>query len=159
MKTTVKLTANLRMAFLEAARVELGQRGKSRWVCAALEELERDDRGLASVGLGEDAFVPECSVQVALGPEDEERLRRLVEHVRRQDPLAEGVQSQILRAAIRWKLVRSRGPARLEARQLSVKKGKIGGDGFEKSPAKGKRRTMRSSSVRLRPPKAADKGS
>ena len=158
MKTTVKLTVNLRMAFLEAARIEMGQRGKSRWVCAALEELERDDRGLASVGLGEDSFVPECSVQVALSREDEDRLRRLVEHVRRQDPLAEGVQSQVLRAAIRWKLERSRGPAALEEMQLSVNKTKICGDGFEKSLVEGKRRTTRTSPMRLRAPKAADKG-
>jgi hypothetical protein len=157
-KTTVKLTVNLRVAFLEAARIEMGQRGKSRWVCAALEELERDDRGLASVGLGEDSFVPECSVQVAFAREDEDRLRRLVEHVRRQDPLAEGVQSQVLRAAIRWKLERSRGPVVLEEMQPSVNKNKIGGDAFKKSLVERNRRATRTSSTRLRAPKATDKG-
>jgi hypothetical protein len=108
-KTTVKLTRKMSEDLAKATAV-LGPRGKSRWIRDALLELDKGDRGLATVGLGEDAFVPECAVQVTLGPEDEERLRRLMEFVRRQDPLAEGVQSQVLRAAILWKLERSPGP-------------------------------------------------
>ena len=134
MKTTVKLSRRLRDAFFAAAVAEFGAKGKSRWVCEALVALEQGDRGLATVGLGEHAFVSECAVQVSLRDEDAERLRRLVEHVRRQDPLAEGVQSQVLRAAIRWRLDRSPGPQPAKIAQASATKGKTGQRGFEESP-------------------------
>lgn len=134
MKTTVKLSRRLRDAYFEAAVAEVGGKRKSRWVCEALATLERGDRGLATVGLGEHAFVPECAVQVSLREEDVERLRRLVEQVRRQDPLAEGVQSQVLRAAIRWRLERSPGPRPEAITQALANKGKIGTEDFGENP-------------------------
>lgn len=133
MKTTVKLSGRLRDAFFGAAVAEFGSKGKSRWVCDALEALERGDRGLSTVGLGEHAFAPDCAVQVSLREEDAERLRRLVEQVRRQDPLAEGVQSQVLRAAIRWRLERSPGPRPEENTQAVAEKGKTGESDIEKN--------------------------
>ena len=42
-----------------------------------------------------------------LGSGESDLLEQMVARIRKQDPLAEGVQSQILRAAIRGKLQRS----------------------------------------------------
>lgn len=108
--TTVKVPADLREQYLAEAERTYGKLGKSRWICAALEDLEEGDPALQTVGLGEAELTGESRIQLQLREDDQERLDRLVVKVRRQDPRAEGVQSQILRAAIRWKLARSRGP-------------------------------------------------
>lgn len=107
MKTSVRLTLEMQRALRQAAVVAYGAKGKSRWVREALEMLEREDPAMTSVGFGEARFVPECAEQVFLREADAERVERLVARVRRQDPLAEGVQSQLLRAAIRWRLSRT----------------------------------------------------
>jgi hypothetical protein len=106
LKTTVRMTSAMRESLRNAAKA-YGGKGKSRWVREALEALNADDPCLTTVGHGESAFVPECSDQVILGPGDSDLLEQMVARIRKQDPLAEGVQSQILRAAIRGRLQRS----------------------------------------------------
>ena len=107
MKTTVRMTRAMRAGLRSAAAKEFGGKGKSRWVREALAELNAEDPALTSVGVGESAFVPECSDQIVLGREEMDLLEELVARIRKQDPLAEGVQSQIIRAAIRRRLERS----------------------------------------------------
>ena len=107
MKTSVRMTKEMQMALRHAAVSAYGAKGKSRWVRDALEMLDSQDPAMTSVGFGEAHFVPECAEQVLLSEEAAERLERMVARVRRQDPLAEGVQSQVLRAAVRWRLQRT----------------------------------------------------
>jgi hypothetical protein len=101
------MTLDMREALRIAAAKAYGGKGKSRWVREALWDLNAEDPALTTVGFGERAFVPECSDQVVLEQEESELLYELVARIRKQDPLAEGVQSQILRAAIRRRLQRS----------------------------------------------------
>lgn len=107
MKTTVRMTRAMREALRSAAAREYGGKGKSRWVREALETLNAEDPCLTTVGCGENAFVPECSDQIVLGSGEADLLEEMVARIRKQDPLAEGVQSQILRAAVRRRLLRS----------------------------------------------------
>ncbi len=90
-----------------AAVAAHGAKGKSRWLRDALEMLDLQDPAMTSVGFGEAHFVPECAEQFLLSDEAVTRLELMVARVRRQDPLAEGVQSQVLRAAVRWRLQRT----------------------------------------------------
>lgn len=106
-KTTVRMTNAMRDALRSVAAKAYGGKGKSRWVKEALEALNREDPCLTTVGHGESAFIPECSDQVILGASESDLLEQMVARIRKQDPLAEGVQSQILRAAIRGRLQRS----------------------------------------------------
>ncbi len=110
MRVTCRVTAEMYDRFLAAARAAYGRQGKSRWVREALAMLKEGDPVLSSVGLGEVNFQPEAHLQVSLDAVSAELLETLVARVRWQDPLAQGVASQILRAAIRWRLARSPGP-------------------------------------------------
>lgn len=89
---------------LEAVRACYGAKGKSRWIREALEELLAEDRALQSVGVGEELAKKDSADVVDLGPELPARIQGAIEILRRQDPLMEGVQSAIIRAAIRRKL-------------------------------------------------------
>jgi len=104
------VTSEMHEAFLSAARAAYGRQGKSRWVREALAMLKDGDPVLSSVGLGEAKFQPAAHLQVSFDAASAELLETLVARVRWQDPLAKGVASQILRAAIRWRLARSPGP-------------------------------------------------
>jgi predicted DNA-binding protein len=106
-KTSVRMTLAMQQELRAAASAAYGGKGKSRWVREALEMLDAQDEAMTSVGLGEAQFVPECAEQFLLSAEAMDRLEAMVSRVRRQDPLSEGVQSQVLRAAIRWRLSRT----------------------------------------------------
>jgi hypothetical protein len=101
------MTREMQELMREAAKAAHGAKGKSRWVREALELLDAEDPAMTSVGFGEAHFTPECAEQFLLSQDAAERLERMVSRVRRQDPLAEGVQSQVLRAAVRWRLERT----------------------------------------------------
>lgn len=107
MKKSVRITREMQKALRSAAVSAYGAKGKSRWVRDALEMLDAEDPAMTSVGFGEAHFVPECAEQVLLSDETAKRLEQMVARVRRQDPLAEGVQSQVIRAAVRWRLQRT----------------------------------------------------
>ena len=109
-KTSVRMTEEMQKALREVSSALYGAKGKSRWVRDALSMLAAEDPAMTSVGFGEAHFVPTCSEQILLSDGSEEILENLVARVRRQDPLAEGVKSQVLRAAVRWRLERSSRP-------------------------------------------------
>ena len=89
---------------LQAAIAECGKKGKSRWIHIAIEELFESDPILQSVGQGEDLNVNDATDVINITPELRDRIETAILKLRRQDPLMEGVQSAIIRAAIRQKL-------------------------------------------------------
>ncbi len=109
-KTTFKLPRSLRDEMREVAKAEQGPRGKSRWVREAVLSLLETDPGLSTVGLGEDLREARGMVvdQIDITGITND-LESAITLLRRQDPMMEGVQSAILRAAIRHRLKRGKG--------------------------------------------------
>lgn len=102
--TTVRVTSQMKEALHAAVLHKYGPKGKSRWIGEAIQRLAQEDPALQSVGQGEAGLRPSERVWVLLSQESVELLQGLVQRVRRQDPLAEGVQSMIVRAAVRHRL-------------------------------------------------------
>lgn len=84
-----------------------GSKGKSRWIREAIEELLKD-KTLASVGAGEKLVRNEAAELVRMPVELKDRIAHAAGIIRRQDPFMDGVQSAIIRAAIRTRLDRER---------------------------------------------------
>jgi hypothetical protein len=103
-KTTYRLPSTLRDSMRLAAKERYGIKGKSRWVREAIDELLQEDPALRSVGLAEDLMHHDALDVVNLGDELRERIEAAMTVLRRQDPLMKGVQSVIIRAAIRRRL-------------------------------------------------------
>jgi Arc/MetJ-type ribon-helix-helix transcriptional regulator len=104
-KTTYRLPATLRQQMREAVvRDGYGLRGKSRWIREAIELLFKKDRALINVGLGDDLEENSATDLVVLTPIIENKIEETILKLRTQDPLMEGVQSSIIRAAIRLRL-------------------------------------------------------
>jgi len=104
-KTTYRLPSALRKSMLESVAKKYGKKGKSRWINEAIEELIKNDPGLSSVGLGEDYETYDTADVVAMDSAGLESLQTAMTTIRRQDPLFEGVQSAVIRAAIRLRLL------------------------------------------------------
>ena len=104
-KTTYRLPAGLRASMLASVAREYGKKGKSRWIKEAIAELVARDAGLSSVGLGEDYETHDTSDVLVMDGAALEQLQGAMTLIRRQDPLFEGVQSAVIRAAIRRRLV------------------------------------------------------
>jgi hypothetical protein len=104
-KTTYILPSELRESILESVAREYGKKGKSRWIKEAIADLIAKDAGLASVGLGEDYETYDKSDVVVIDSATFENLQIAMTTIRRQDPLFEGVQSAVIRAAIRMRLL------------------------------------------------------
>jgi hypothetical protein len=81
-----------------------GLRGKSRWIREAIVGLLDSDRRLALVGVGDELGERDATEVVVLTLEIEERISDTVRILRQQDPYIEGVKSQIIRSAIRYRL-------------------------------------------------------
>ena len=103
-KTTYRLPSALRDTMRSAALEQYGPKGKSRWVREAIGELLEADPALRSVGLSEDLMHHDALDVVSLEDGLRERIEVAMTTLRRQDPLMRGVQSVIIRAAIRRKL-------------------------------------------------------
>ncbi len=103
-KTTYRLPSDLRESMLESVAKQYGKKGKSRWIQEAIDELLAKDAGLASVGLGEDYETYDKSDVLVLDKTTLEKLQIAMTAIRRQDPLFEGVQSAVIRAAIKMRL-------------------------------------------------------
>ncbi len=103
-KTTYRLSTSLRVGLLEATERKYGKKGKSRWIKEAIDLLIKRDTGLASVGLGEDHEIQDSVDVVLLDANAYDQLESAMTKIRRQDPLFEGVQSAVIRAAIRLRL-------------------------------------------------------
>lgn len=103
-KTTYRLPSILRQEMLENVEKIYGKKGKSRWIGEAIALLVAQDVALSSVGLGEDHENQDAVDVVQLGSESYRLLELAMTKIRRQDPLFEGVQSAVIRAAIRIRL-------------------------------------------------------
>ena len=85
-----------------------GGKGKSRWVREALTQLFEHDPDLMHVGVGDDLEVNDAEDAFFLSMENGLAIDAAVEVIRSQYPRAEGIQSAIIRAAVRYRL-RERG--------------------------------------------------
>ena len=85
-----------------------GGKGKSRWVREALTQLFKHDPDLMNVGVGDDLEVNDAEDAFFLSMENGLAIDAAVEIIRSQYPRAEGIQSAIVRAAVRYRL-RGRG--------------------------------------------------
>lgn len=103
-KTTYRLPSDLKMKMLQAVEKSYGKKKKSQWINEAINYLISNDIGLASVGLGEHYEIQDKSDVLLLDEKTLQALEAAMTIVRRQDPLYEGVQSSIIRAAIRNRL-------------------------------------------------------
>lgn len=81
-----------------------GGKGKSHWVREALIQLFEQDPDLMNVGVGDDLEVNDAEDAFFLSKENEWAIDAAVELIRSQYPRAEGVQSAIIRAAVRYRL-------------------------------------------------------
>ena len=104
-KTTYRLPSELRESMLKSVAREYGKKGKSRWIKEAIADLIVKDAGLSSVGLGEDYENYDASDVVVMDSATFENLQTAMTTIRRQDPLFQGVQSAVIRAAIRLRLI------------------------------------------------------
>jgi hypothetical protein len=104
-KTTYRLPSELRKSMLVSVAREFGKKGKSRWIKQAITDLIAKDTGLSSVGLGEDYESNDASDVIVIDSETFEKLQTAMMTIRRQDPLYAGVQSAVIRAAIRMRLM------------------------------------------------------
>ena len=103
-KTTYRLPSELKNRMANAVKDAYGKKGKSRWIKEAIAELINLDTGLSSVGLGEDYEVQDESDVLVLDETAYQNLQTAMTMIRRQDPLYSGVQSAVIRAAIRLRL-------------------------------------------------------
>ena len=103
-KTTYRLPSDLKIKMLQAVEKSYGKKKKSQWINEAINNLVKYDIGLASVGLGEHYESQDKSDVLLLDEKTFQALETAMTIVRRQDPLYEGVQSSIIRAAIRNRL-------------------------------------------------------
>ena len=103
-KTTYRLPSDLKVKMLQAVEKSYGKKKKSQWINEAINNLVKYDIGLASVGLGEHYECQDKSDVLLLDEKTFQALETAMTIVRRQDPLYEGVQSSIIRAAIRNRL-------------------------------------------------------
>jgi hypothetical protein len=98
------LPQELRDKLLLAVKEDYGVKQKSRWIGEAIQQLITNDVGLASVGLGEVHDQQDSSEVILLDQITYLALETAMTSIRRQDPLYEGVQSAVIRAAIRGRL-------------------------------------------------------
>ncbi len=81
-----------------------GPRGKSRWVREAIVMLFRDDPGLTQVGLGVDVIDKDAVEPIYLDESTEDLMKVGYRILRAQYPEWEGVQGDIIRAAVMYRL-------------------------------------------------------
>lgn len=81
-----------------------GGKGKSRWVREALTQLFEHDPDLMNVGVGDDLEVNDAEDAFSLSQDHGDAIEAAVELIRSQYPRAEGIQSAIIRAAVRYRL-------------------------------------------------------
>lgn len=81
-----------------------GLKRKSAWICEAIAQMLEHDKGLSAFGLGADLITIDTQDKVNLSVEGRQALDAAITKIRQQSPLREGVQSEIIRSAIRWRL-------------------------------------------------------
>lgn len=107
-RVAVLLPSKMRREMLESVlRDEYGMRGKSRWVAEAVADLLDRREWLLTAGAGE-GLVPNPAHEVVyLEPALKGRIEDAVLEMRTRNPMMEGPQSAIIRAAITRRLLRS----------------------------------------------------
>lgn len=103
-KTTYRLSSDLKIRMNAAVKDDYGVKKKSLWINEAISQLLDNDIGLSCVGLGEHYEVQDKSDVLLLDEKAYQALETAMTVIRRQDPLYEGVQSAVIRAAIRNRL-------------------------------------------------------
>jgi hypothetical protein len=104
-RTTFELAADLHDAMEKAIiRDGYSRRKKSLWICEAISELKTRDPKLISVGLGEGNMTFDKVMGLSLTQVTLEQIGKLKATIRRLDPEAEGLNGQIIRAAIRARI-------------------------------------------------------
>ncbi|MFA6094265.1 MAG: hypothetical protein WC757_00005 [Candidatus Paceibacterota bacterium] len=103
-KTTYRLPNELRLKMLSVVAENYGKKKKSQWINDAIKQLIETDLTLSSVGLGEHYDIQDRTDVLLIDESTLLLLESAMLKVRRQDPLYQGVQSAIIRAAIRKKL-------------------------------------------------------
>ncbi|PKM46981.1 MAG: hypothetical protein CVV05_00765 [Gammaproteobacteria bacterium HGW-Gammaproteobacteria-1] len=110
LRTTLRLPEKLRDALTEHLKAAdgYGVRDKSRWIGEAIHILVTEDKMLGFVGVGSrmDPDGNEVVSKVELNDEAADDLKTAIRKLRRQSPLMEGVQSEVIRSAIRYRLRR-----------------------------------------------------
>lgn len=81
-----------------------GGKGKSRWVREAVNQLFEHDPDLVNVGVGDDLETNDVEDAFFLCEENRLAIDAAVDLIRSQSPRAEGIQSAIIRAAVRYRL-------------------------------------------------------
>ena len=102
--TTLRLSKQVADAFTHACRSKYGVRGTTRWVEEALSDLLAHPSFATKVGVGELNAVFDATKALRLTPAARTMLEDGIRRYRRINPLAEGLSSQILRAAIKLRL-------------------------------------------------------
>lgn len=110
-RTAFTLPVQLRDQYRQhvAGLAGYGQRGKSRWIREAIEMLFADDPGLAKVGMGRDLETRDVIDAVILDEQNEALIAEAYRVLRRQYPEWEGIQGDVIRAAIGHRLGRETG--------------------------------------------------
>jgi hypothetical protein len=81
-----------------------GPKGKSDWMCKVVTCFVRADPRLTQVGLGEALVDNDVTDVVNFDDKTWELFEQACLTIRRQDPLFQGVQSALIRAALRYAL-------------------------------------------------------
>lgn len=101
-RTAFKLPRSLRDRYIAQVNNSegYGPRGKSRWVREAIERLFTDDPGLQQVGHAREHEIRDAFDNVIFDTRTEAMVQTGIHLLRSQYPLWEGVQGDIVRAAI-----------------------------------------------------------
>lgn len=108
MKSTYLISEELKeklKVILESSS-EYGIRKKSKWIREALIMLYENDKKLNYIGVGSKLDKSFVRDSITLDDESKSVLKKISTKVRRQQPLKEGVQSEIIRSAIRYRIVK-----------------------------------------------------
>ena len=81
-----------------------GTRKKSRWICEAICQMREEDKRLSYLGVGSEIEVFDSVDKVSITSEAQEAIADIIRRIRTEDPLTEGIQSDIIRSAILYRL-------------------------------------------------------
>jgi len=106
--TSIKLQKALHKSLLERIIADgYGMRGKSKWIIEAVEALLQLNDYPCLVDIAEDMNQLNDMVSIRLPEDLMVRIEKAVIHVRKQYPTLEGVKSNLIRASIMQRLLRS----------------------------------------------------
>lgn len=105
--TSVRMPTALKLKVAATIKRQgYGGRGKSKWAREAIAQLFEEDPGLINVGVGDGLEDINDRDVYYLDKPTRDLVIRGIELLRLQSPLLEGVQSSIIRAALRYRVNR-----------------------------------------------------